>query len=126
MMNSVQVIGRITADPEVKVTSGGVSVLSFSLAVNRNYKNKSGEYDTDFFRCVAYRGTADLIGKYAKKGDLLGLTGVLRQNSYEKDGRKYSVVEIYVETAQFLTAKKKAKAVSDDLDEIEPMDNLPF
>lgn len=126
MMNCVQVIGRITADPEVKVTSGGVSVLSFSLAVNRNYKNKSGEYDTDFFRCVAYRGTADLIGKYAKKGDLLGLTGVLRQNSYEKDGRKYSVVEIYVETAQFLTAKKKAKAVSDDLDEIEPMDNLPF
>lgn len=103
-----------------------MSVLSFSLAVNRNYKNKSGEYDTDFFRCVAYRGTADLIGKYAKKGDLLGLTGVLRQNSYERDGRKYSVVEIYVETAQFLTAKKKAEAVSDDLDEIEPMDNLPF
>lgn len=126
MMNCVQLIGRITVDPDVKVTSGGVSVLSFSLAVNRNYKNKSGEYDTDFFRCVAYRGTADLIGKYAKKGDLLGLTGVLRQNSYEKDGRKYSVVEIYVETAQFLTAKKKAEPAADSFDEVKPLDNLPF
>ena len=67
MMNCVQVIGRITADPEVKVSQSGKSILVFSLAVQRDYKNRSGEYDTDFFRCVAYQSLRITLGSTRKK-----------------------------------------------------------
>ena len=126
MMNCVQVIGRITAEPEVKVTQGGKSILSFSLAVQRDYKNRSGEYDTDFFRCVAYQSSADYLGKYAKKGDMLAVSGALRQNTYEnRDGKKVSSVEISVSSVQILSRKKSAPT-EDGLDEMQPLDDVPF
>lgn len=126
MMNCVQVIGRITADPEVKVSQSGKSILSFSLAVQRDYKNRSGEYDTDFFRCVAYQSSADYLGKYAKKGDMLAVSGALRQNTYEnRDGKKVSSVEISVSSVQILN-RKKAAPTEDGLDEMQPLDDVPF
>ena len=126
MMNCVQVIGRITADPEVKVTQSGKSILIFSLAVQRDYKNRSGEYDTDFFRCVAYQSAADYLGKYAKKGDMLAVSGALRQNTYEnRDGKKVSSVEISVSSVQILSRKKSAPT-EDGLDEMQPLDDVPF
>lgn len=126
MMNCVQVIGRITADPEVKVSQSGKSILSFSLAVQRDYKNRSGEYDTDFFRCVAYKSSADYLGKYAKKGDMLAVSGALRQNTYEnREGKKVSSVEISVSSVQILSRKKIAPA-EDGLDEMQPLDDVPF
>ena len=125
-MNCVQVIGRITADPEVKVTQSGKSILIFSLAVQRDYKNRSGEYDTDFFRCVAYQSAADYLGKYAKKGDMLAVSGALRQNTYEnRDGKKVSSVEISVSSVQILSRKKSAPT-EDGLDEMQPLDDVPF
>lgn len=125
-MNCVQVIGRITADPEVKVSQSGKSILSFSLAVQRDYKNRSGEYDTDFFRCVAYQSSADYLGKYGKKGDMLAVSGALRQNTYEnRDGKKVSSVEISVSTVQILSRKKSGPA-EDGLDEMQPLDDVPF
>ena len=126
MMNCVQVIGRITADPEVKVSQSGKSILSFSLAVQRDYKNRSGEYDTDFFRCVAYQSSADYLGKYAKKGDMLAVSGSLRQNTYEnRDGKKVSSVEISVSSVQILN-RKKSVPTEDGLDEMRPLDDVPF
>lgn len=126
MMNCVQVIGRITAEPEVKVTQSGKSILGFSLAVQRDYKNRSGEYDTDFFRCVAYQSSADYLGKYAHKGDLLAVSGALRQNTYEnRDGKKVSSVEISAASVQILN-RKKSVASDDGLDEMQPLDELPF
>ena len=126
MMNCVQVIGRITADPEVKVSQSGKSILSFSLAVQRDYKNRSGEYDTDFFRCVAYQSSADYLGKYAKKGDMLSVSGSLRQNTYEnRDGKKASSVEISVSSVQILN-RKKSVPTEDGLDEMRPLDDVPF
>lgn len=125
-MNCVQVIGRITADPEVKVSQSGKSILIFSLAVQRDYKNRSGEYDTDFFRCVAYQSSADYLGKYAKKGDMLAVSGALRQNTYEnRDGKKVSSVEISVSSVQILSRKKSAPT-EDGLDEMQPLDDVPF
>ena len=126
MMNCVQVIGRITADPEVKVSQSGNSILIFSLAVQRDYKNRSGEYDTDFFRCVAYQSSADYLGKYAKKGDMLAVSGALRQNTYEnRDGKKVSSVEISVSSVQILN-RKKSSAPEDGFDEMRPLDDVPF
>lgn len=126
MMNCVQVIGRITAEPEVKVTQSGKSILSFSVAVQRDYKNRSGEYDTDFFRCVAYQSSADYLGKYAGKGDLLAVSGALRQNTYEnRDGKKVSAVEISASSVQILNRKKSVSA-DDGLDEMQPLDDVPF
>lgn len=126
MLNCVQEIGRITADPEVKVSTSGKSILVFSLAVQRDYKNRSGEYDTDFFTCVAYQSAADYLGKYAKKGDMLAVSGALRQNTYEnRDGKKVSSVEISVSTVQILSRKKSGPA-EDGLDEMQPLDDVPF
>lgn len=126
MMNCVQEIGRITADPEVKVSQSGKSILIFSLAVQRDYKNRSGEYDTDFFRCVAYQSSADYLGKYAKKGDMLAVSGSLRQNTYEnREGKKVSSVEISVSSVQILNRKKSAPT-EDGLDEMQPLDDVPF
>ena len=126
MLNCVQEIGRITADPEVKVSPSGKSILVFSLAVQRDYKNRSGEYDTDFFRCVAYQSSADYLGKYAKKGDMLAVSGALRQNTYEnRDGKKVSSVEISVSTVQILSRKKSVPAEV-GLDEMRPLDDVPF
>lgn len=127
MMNCVQVIGRITAEPEVKVTQSGKSILSFSLAVQRDYKNRSGEYDTDFFDCVAYESTAEYIAKYTKKGDMIAVVGSLRQNTYEnREGKKVSSVEIKVVSVQNLPPKKRVESQEGPLDEVAPMDKLPF
>ena len=126
MLNCVQEIGRITADPKVKMSQSGKSILVFSLAVQRDYKNRSGEYDTDFFRCVAYQSSADYLGKYAKKGDMLAVSGALRQNTYEnREGKKVSSVEISVSSVQILNRKKSAPT-EDGLDEMQPLDDVPF
>lgn len=126
MMNCVQVIGRITAEPEVKVSQSGKSILSFSVAVQRDYKNRNGEYDTDFFDCVAYQSSAEYLGKYAHKGDMLSVSGSLRQNRYEnREGKKVSSVEIKVISVQILN-RKKSVASDDGLDEMQPLDDVPF
>lgn len=130
-MNSSMISGRITRDPEVKVTSGGVSVCSFTIAVRRNYKNPQGEYESDFIPCVAYRSKADYVGKNAKKGDFLEVAGKLRQYKYETErGEKRSGLEIAIgsDGEVNIVAKKKAAEYEEaaTLDECEPLDNIPF
>lgn len=134
-MNSVGLTGRITKDPEVKVTGKGVSICVFSIANRRTYKNLKGEYDTDFIRCVAYRSHADYLGKYAHKGDLLEVSGELRQYSYDgNDGKKYSGLEVVVgqKGNVGILARKQAgnynnADTGDGFDEIEPLDDdIPF
>lgn len=122
-MNLVAEIGRLTADPEMKVTQSGIKVAMFSIAVPREYKNKDGKYDADFFRCVAYHSLAERIGKYTRKGDMVGIHGKLRQNRYSRDGKNYSTVEIQVEEVKFLTPKK---GNPDELGEMAPLDEIPL
>ncbi len=102
MHNHITVQGRLTALPEVRsVGSQQVSRCTFSIACQRDYKNpESGERETDFFSCVAWRGTADFIAKYVGKGDLLLVEGRLQQERWEdKDGNKRSTVKIQVTQA---------------------------
>lgn len=94
-MNSVNLIGNLTKEIELKKTNSNVSVCSFTLAVRKNYKNEKGEYDTDFISCIAWKQSAEFISKYANKGDKIAVTGSIQVRSYEKqDGTKQYITEV--------------------------------
>ncbi|WP_312039309.1 single-stranded DNA-binding protein [Macrococcoides bohemicum] len=82
-MNDCKFIGRITKEPEYRVTPSGAEIINFDLAVQRKYKNQNDEYEADFIRCVAFKKTAEFIQKYAKKGYVMSVTGEMRNNNYE-------------------------------------------
>ena len=102
MLNKVVLMGRLTAQPELKTTGSGVSVLSFSIAVERNFKPQGGERVSDFINCVAWRQTADFISKYFVKGQLIAVEGTLQTRSYDdKTGAKRFVTEVVVDQTYF-------------------------
>ena len=106
MLNRVIVMGRITHDFEVKQTQNGTACLSFSVAVERNFKNANGSYDADFINCVAWKNTAEFIGRYFGKGRMIAIEGQLRCRTYEdKNGTKHYVTEVYVDNASFTGEK---------------------
>lgn len=104
-MNRVELIGRLTRNPELRYTSSNVAVANFSLAINRPYK-KDEVQETDYINCKAFNKSAENINKYCNKGDLLGLEGRIQTRSYEKDDKKYYATEVIVENYYFLTPKK--------------------
>ena len=107
MLNNVSLMGRLTADPELRHTQSDVAVTSFSLAVERDYKNASGEKETDFIDIVAWRHTAEFICKYFQKGLLIGLTGSIQTRKYtDKEGNNRKAVEIVANSAYFAESKK--------------------
>lgn len=124
-MNKFIGLGRLTADPIYKTTESGTSITSFTIAINRNFKNKEGKYDADFLNLVAYRNTADFINKYFKKGDMICVEGRVQVRNYDdKDGNKRYVTEIVVENAEFVGAKKESSTISKmETDEIKVPQN---
>lgn len=107
-MNKIILLGRLTRDPEIRTTSSGTTTANFTVAVNRNFKNKDGNYDADFLPCVAFRQTADFISKYFKKGRMISLEGRVQTRNYEaEDGTKRYVTEIVVEGVEFAGDNKK-------------------
>lgn len=106
-MNKVCLTGRTTKDIELKYNQNNVAITSFTLAVTRKFKNQNGEYESDFINCIAYKSTAELLSKYVKKGDLLGIEGRIQTRNYEdKDGKRVYVTEVIVDSIDFLQAKK--------------------
>lgn len=106
-MNKVQLIGRFTADPELRYTPSNKPVSSFSIAVN---KRVNGENSADFINCVAWNTTAEFISKYFKKGQSIALIGRLQSRSYEdSNGQKRSVIEVVVEETEFVGNKQEDK-----------------
>lgn len=103
-MNRVILMGRLTADPELRSTPGGVSVTSFNLAVDRDFKNGNGEREADFPTIVAWRNTAEFICRYFHKGKPIIIDGRLQTRSYEdKDsGKKRYVTEVVADAAKFV------------------------
>lgn len=101
-MNKVILLGRLTADPEYKQTPQGTQVCKFTVAVDRDYKDKQGERQADFFRCTAWNGTADFISRYFVKGKPIVIEGSLRNNDYtDNNGVKHYSTEINVDKAAF-------------------------
>ena len=106
MINNTTLVGRLTKNLELKHTGSGIAVVSFILAVERNYKNGQGERETDFINCVAWRGTAETISSFAVKGSLLGITGAIHTRNYDNNqGQTVYVTEVVVDNFQMLESK---------------------
>lgn len=102
MLNQIQIMGRVVKDPEHKVTSGGVSVTRFSLAVDRDFKGRDGAREADFFDCIAWRNTADFVAKYLEKGRMAIVAGSMQSRKWkDRDGNNRISWEIQVENVYF-------------------------
>lgn len=107
-MNKVFLIGNLTRDPEMRTTQSGLSVASFTLAVNRRM-SKDGEQQTDFINITAWRQLADLCGRYLTKGRKCAVVGTLQTRTYEaKDGSKRSAFEVVADEVEFLQSAQNA------------------
>ena len=95
MLNSVIIMGRLTADPELRTTTNGLSVTSFTVAVDRNYKS-GDERQTDFISVVAWRGTADFVTRFFKKGQMIAVQGSLQVRSYEDKNGNILIIQLWV------------------------------
>ena len=139
-MNKVELLGRLTRDPELRTTPNGISVLSFSIAVDRRFKNKDGEKEVDFINCVAWRQTAEFISKYFTKGKMIAVCGTLQTRTWDDaDGKKRYATDVVVDETYFAGASNESKpktqnatpAVEDIPDGFAPYDDgseddLPF
>ena len=128
-MNRTELIGRLTRDPELTTTNSGIAVLRFGLAVNRKFKDENGENITDFFNIVAWRGLAENINKYCKKGSKVFIAGELQNRSWEKDdGTKAFITEVIANECEFLDNKGSENSTKADQPKLEPIDDdaLPF
>lgn len=107
MLNTVILMGRLTADPELKTTASGKSVCSFCMAVNRSYGGKDNENKTDWIDIVAWRNTAEFVCKYFRKGQMMIVEGTLQTRTWEdQNGSKRKVVEVVASNVNFGEAKR--------------------
>ena len=141
MINRVVLVGRLTRDPELRKTASGNAVCSFSVAVDNRAKNPDGTKSTSFIPCVVFQETADNMGRFLRKGSLVGIEGRLNQRKYQRqDGTNANVLEVLCDSVQFLEPKNKqgedapvfddvapAESEAKNLDSIDlPDDDLPF
>jgi len=125
MINKVILVGRITKDPELKSTQSNIAVVTFTIAVNRQFKDDGGEKQADFIQCVVWRKQAENLAKYCFKGSLIkgsliGIDGRIQTRQYEgSDGIKY-VTEVVCDSIQFLEAKRETQPQEND--ELKPQD----
>lgn len=110
MLNTSIIMGRLTADPELRTTSSGLSVTSFTVAVDRAYAKSGEERQTDFINVVAWRGTADFVTRYFKKGQMIAVQGSIQTRNYEdKNGNKRTAVEVLADSVSFCGGKSESK-----------------
>lgn len=129
-MNNINLIGRLTKDPDCRVLNTGSQVATFTLAIDRKFKNQDGTRSADFIPIVAWGKTAELCGKYLEKGQQVGITGRCQTRTYQaNDGTNRYVMEVVAEEITFVGSKKEKEQSIDDLagqyDFIEETD-MPF
>lgn len=108
MINSVALTGRLTKDVDLRTTQNGISVASFTLAVNRQY---SKDKEADFINCVAFKKTAEVLQQFAGKGRLIGVTGSIQTRHYTgKDGKEVYVTEVLANNISFLDSRNSAQS----------------
>lgn len=107
MINRVVLVGRLTKDPEMRVSQNNIAVTTFTLAVNRPFTSKNGNNEADFISCITFRKQAENVSQYLSKGSLAGIDGRLQTRNYEnKEGQRVYVTEVVCESVQFLEPKK--------------------
>lgn len=105
-MNKCEIIGRLTKEPEIRNTSSQVAVCKFTIAVDRKFKNKDGEKETDFINCVAWRQTATFISSYFHKGSKIAVVGSIQTRTFDgDDGKRQYITEVVVDEAEFVESK---------------------
>lgn len=106
MINNVVLVGRLTRDADLKYTQSNIAVATFTLAVNRPFKNEAGEREADFINCVIWRQSAENLANWAKKGSLIGVTGVIQTRSYDnQQGQRVYVTEVVASNFQLLESR---------------------
>ena len=127
-MNKAILMGRLTKEPELKSTQNGISRCSFTLAVDRRFKNANGERETDFINCTAWRSTAEFITNYFRKGQRIAVVGSIQVRSYETDaGERRYITEVIAEEAYFADGyQEQQKSSGNDYFNAEDDDDLPF
>lgn len=113
MINRVVLVGRLTRDPELKYTTNGVAVASFTLAVNRQFTNSQGEREADFINCTIWRKAAENFANLVHKGSLVGIDGRIQTSSYEKDGQRVYRTDVIVENFSKLEWDNDSNGQSD-------------
>ena len=109
-MNKVELIGRLTKEPEIKLTSNQTQFCNFTIAVDRRFKDANGQRQADFINCVAWKNTAVFIQKYFHKGNRIGLTGSIQTRSFDdQNGQKRFVTEVIVDEAEFVESQPQAQ-----------------
>lgn len=115
MLNNAVIMGRLVADPELRTTGSGVSVTSFTVAVDRRFANKDEEKQADFIDVIAWRQTADFVCKYFRKGSMIAVQGYIQTRMYEdKDGNKRKAVEIVADNVSFCGSKSDSAKTDND------------
>lgn len=140
MINMVALMGRLTFEPEVRTTPSGVSVMRFQVACDRKYQRNGQDRQADFIDCVAWRQTAEFIGRYFHKGSMIAVEGTLQTSSYtDKNGNQRKQIEVLANNVSFCGSKNKtsgaagsqaspnySSADNSDFDGIPDDDDLPF
>ena len=114
MLNCAVIMGRLTADPELRQTPSGVSVTRFTVAVDRGYVKPGEERKADFINVVAWRQTAEFVSRYFQKGSMIAVQGSIQTGSYEKDGVKRYTFEVSADNVSFCGSKNEAGSVSNN------------
>ena len=108
MLNCAVIMGRLTADPELRQTPSGVAVTRFTVAVERSFVKAGEERKADFINVVAWRQTAEFVSRYFSKGSMIAVQGAIQTGSYEKDGVKRSTFEIVADNVSFCGSKSES------------------
>ncbi|XMB86707.1 single-stranded DNA-binding protein [Mycoplasmatota bacterium WC44] len=109
MINRVVLVGRLTKDPELRYTGSNIAVVTFTLAVNRNFAAQDGNREADFIQCIAWRKTAENISKYVRKGSLVGVDGRIQTGSYQaQDGSRRYTTDVVCDNVRFLDSRESA------------------
>lgn len=125
MLNSIIIMGRITAQPELRTTQSGTSVTSFTVAVDRAY-SKDGEKQTDFIPVVAWRGTADFVTKFFNRGSMIAVQGSLQTRNYEdKQGNKRTAYEVLADQVSFCGSKAESSGQAYSTQNNADFENIP-
>lgn len=121
MLNTISLMGRFTAQPELMTTRTGVSTVSFTLAVQRDYEGREGEREADFIDCVAWRNTAEFVVRNFGKGDLVALTGTLQTHMYtDREGKTRKSVNVLVSNVYFTGYRSRPSGLPEETAEPEP------
>ena len=115
-MNEVLLVGRLTKDPDLRMTQSGLDITKITIAINRHFKDKNGNYNTDFFDILLWNSLAKRVNEWCKKGDTIGVRARLQNSSYtDNDGKKVYKNEIVAEDISFIanSQKKKTKVETD-------------